>query len=941
MTAPTVLYLFSVQVVSVTRDRWEQQPVLYFVDTEGRRHTYTIRNYVPSLLLRPDNENLEPSDVEDHLRECDPPSSLVRIEESWMTPLVGFTNHRKDRMFRLYYASVGQKSRLVKQLQDLAVTVLHQNFSQELQFLHSTGWTLQSWYTLEGSMSSAPSFVDQGFSGSLRLAQLHPQSTLPMPIPPLSVAYIRLTIKSSTATRANRFVPDHTIDNDRIEVCEVRVGRLDRPGWTRTVLESPTEQVLLQEIRRWFTLESPCILVHMSDPVDHLAYLHFRAKRHGLNPGLSSLRARQCRENQQMSDASFRDLLVPGRETVDLLHVLQKFMIVPNLDGYTLHHAFHHPKLLRAKELLAYQGDEDVSLAPLGVRRAFIQKELDVLCALQSDNAFIVNNLALSASCDLPLFQIISRGQQARAFACFARAYHREGFYINHTQFEKPYLLVKRKQADSTYPDPPWIENPPLDSLRGVAPAASPSRKKRRLSVLELLGKPPPSGPAKPKSDKRFGGGLVIVPSPGFYHRPWEAIVTLDFASLYPSIMKGYRICYMRVCYDPRWLEDPRAEKEYVPLDADTCCVFIRSYDGIPATAITDRIVDDVMQNRKRVRAEMCRTQDLFVKQSLDAQQLCCKILQNAFYGACGSETFGIPCTAIAASVCMIGQWMNKTVRHRAMLLGGRCVYGDTDSVMLQFPTDVSLQTRDEILRDIYRQGHALEAETTRLFPPPNAVEFETLKLPHLQTTKKKTYAAHEYPPGAEGWNRPYVELYKGFAFKKRDRCAFVQSIGKTLMTHLLSNVLTDVDICRWLQKSIEDRYRSRPTENQLGDFIITCRLGTEYKQENVLALQLATQYEKETGTRPRPGCRLQYVIVTFPDQPRKHFESSVTPEAFLRDSHLLDTDYYLGTQLLLPLKQILDLRPTLYDQVDRLIQKQIAEKTRPGRGRLALPALL
>jgi DNA polymerase elongation subunit (family B) len=216
-------------------------------------------------------------------------------------------------------------------------------------------------------------------------------------------------------------------------------------------------------------------------------------------------------------------------------------------------------------------------------------------------------------------------------------------------------------------------------------------------------------------------------------------------------------------------------------------------------------------------------------------------------------------------------------------------------------------------------------------------VEFETLKLPHLQTSKKKTYAAHEYPPGPEGWKAPYVELYKGFAFKKRDRCPFVYAIGKALMRHLLSNILTEVEICRWLQQSIAERYVARPTESQLGEFIITCRLGTEYKQENVLALHLAGQYEKETGTRPRPGSRLRYVIVSSPDQHRKHFQSSMTPEAFVRDTRSLDTDYYLGTQLLLPLKQILDLRPSLYSQFQRVIQQQIAEKTRIGRGRLAL----
>jgi DNA polymerase delta subunit 1 len=447
---------------------------------------------------------------------------------------------------------------------------------------------------------------------------------------------------------------------------------------------------------------------------------------------------------------------------------------------------------------------------------------------------------------------------------------------------------------------------------------------------LDLLGskKKQKLEPVKPKTEKRFGGGFVIVPSPGFYHRPWEAVVTLDFASLYPSIMEGYKVCFMRVCYDKRWLDDDRAEKEYVPLDDNTCCVFIKSYDGIPVMSITDNIVHDVVQNRKRVRAEIKRTTDAFVIQSLDAQQLCCKILQNAFYGACGSETFAIPCNAIAASVCMIGQWMNKTVRHRAMIRGGRCVYGDTDSVMVQFPTDSILTTRDEILADVYRQGHELELETSSLFPDPNAVELEAVKLPHLQTSKKKTYASNEYPPGPNGWNKKYNELSKGFAYKKRDRCPFVYMIGKAIRDHLMQNTLSDGEIVNWLSQTIDENFFVHPKDHQLHAFVITCRLNTEYKQENALALELAKQYEKETGVRPRAGRRLRYLIASFENENRKRNQSCVTPAAFIRNNHKLDTMYYLTKQLLLPLKQLLDLRPILFTKIERMMHKKVITKT-------------
>ena len=38
-----------------------------------------------------------------------------------------------------------------------------------------------------------------------------------------------------------------------------------------------------------------------------------------------------------------------------------------------------------------------------------------------------------------------------------------------------------------------------------------------------------------------FEGAYVLDPIPGFYQQP---IATLDFASLYPSIMRAHNLCY-------------------------------------------------------------------------------------------------------------------------------------------------------------------------------------------------------------------------------------------------------------------------------------------------------------------------------------------------------------------------------------------------------------
>jgi len=55
----------------------------------------------------------------------------------------------------------------------------------------------------------------------------------------------------------------------------------------------------------------------------------------------------------------------------------------------------------------------------------------------------------------------------------------------------------------------------------------------------------------------KFEGAIVIDPKRGYYTHP---IATLDFASLYPSIMMAHNLCYTTIV-------DPRYAKNYNPED--------------------------------------------------------------------------------------------------------------------------------------------------------------------------------------------------------------------------------------------------------------------------------------------------------------------------------------------------------------------------------------
>ena len=114
----------------------------------------------------------------------------------------------------------------------------------------------------------------------------------------------------------------------------------------------------------------------------------------------------------------------------------------------------------------------------------------------------------------------------------------------------------------------------------------------------------------KPPAIDGFEGAVVIRPLPGFYQTP---VVTLDFASLYPSIMRAYNMCFSTLvpsltevrCLNLDWSEEKHYIKdpndpnypemrpvrsfdypeggrfEYVTRDTDVCFVTSKKRVGI------------------------------------------------------------------------------------------------------------------------------------------------------------------------------------------------------------------------------------------------------------------------------------------------------------------------------------------------------------------------
>lgn len=388
-----------------------------------------------------------------------------------------------------------------------------------------------------------------------------------------------------------------------------------------------------------------------------------------------------------------------------------------------------------------------------------------------------------------------------------------------------------------------------------------------------------------------FEGATVIEPAKGFYSVP---IATLDFSSLYPSIMMAHNLCYTTVL-------DSR-QRELLQPDQ-----FIRTPSGdyfVKATVrkgLLPEILEDLLSARKRAKTDLKNETDPFRKKVLDGRQLALKISANSVYGFTGAQVGKLPCLAISKSVTAFGRTMiektKQEVEARYTLSNGyehdaKVVYGDTDSVMIRFGTD-SLEKAMEL-------GREAAGYVTAKFVRPINLEFEKVYYPYLLINKKR-YAGLLY-------TRP--ETYdkmdcKGIETVRRDNCPLVANLINTCLERILINRDPDGAV-EFAKQTIADLLCNRVDISQL---VITKELTKndgEYaaKQAHV---ELAHRMRKrDAGSAPNLGDRVPYVIVAASKGTAAYLKSE-DPMYVLEHSVPIDTQYYLDNQLSKPLLRIFE----------------------------------
>jgi DNA polymerase I len=182
--------------------------------------------------------------------------------------------------------------------------------------------------------------------------------------------------------------------------------------------------------------------------------------------------------------------------------------------------------------------------------------------------------------------------------------------------------------------------------------------------------------------EKKYRGGLVVEPVLGIHFN----VVVVDFASLYPSIIKVHNLSYETVnCPHQSCKND---SNQHIQGTTHWICKEKRGLTSLLIGSLRDLRVNYYKNLSKN------RTLSFEERQLYNVVSQAIKVILNASYGVMGAEIFPLYCLPVADATAAIGRSTTTRTIEKCKEIGIDVIYGDTDSLFLKNPSNAMV---DEI----------------------------------------------------------------------------------------------------------------------------------------------------------------------------------------------------------------------------------------------------
>lgn len=689
----------------------------------------------------------------------------------------------------------------------------------------------------------------------------------------------------------------------RLKHCIVMGDYEPWEGQDVIVTKVDTEQDLLLCWASLIRYMDPDIIISYNGDWFDFHYLHTKAKLLGIESVFVSLLTRldwerkyatlehRVFQSAAFGKSEFRRLNIPGRINFDLYLWARKEL---KLESYKLDSVAEtligeKKNDMPVQRIFDAWKSKDVALMT-EVLRYCVQDTL-LPQKIIDKRSIIPNLIEMSKATFVPIRYLLHRGQQIKVFS---------------------QILKLTRSLNYRIPDIGPEEE--VDEEEDGDDSEGETRKR----------KAPPSA----KSKKKFEGATVLAPEKGAY---WKPIATLDFASLYPSIIRAHSLCYTTLVLDPQFANVPGAE--YIEIVVDT--ERFRFAQG--TECILPKLLSDLAVMRKQTRKVLATVDDEkepIKAVVLDAKQLAYKISMNSVYGFLAANM--LPLKQIGACVTASGRSMILATKEKVEkdYPPAVVIYGDTDSVFVDF------KRPDLDLKGLFELAHVCASNVTTIFESPIELEFEKIYWPLILLMKKKyignMYTAVDKPPKIDK---------KGVSSKRRDYCAFLRDlmdeICKILMAgrgKTVSQVYLQCVGC--LDKHLNLLLEGGVPLDKLG---ITKTLKDGYTNSKTLpAHAQVAERMKKRGQQVKSNDKITYIVLA--PKPGTSANDSISHRcediAHVRE-HDLDIDklYYISnqvksqiTQLVAPLwkgDKAVNIESVLFGKYEVRARAQLTKKRR------------
>jgi DNA polymerase elongation subunit (family B) len=429
-----------------------------------------------------------------------------------------------------------------------------------------------------------------------------------------------------------------------------------------------------------------------------------------------------------------------------------------------------------------------------------------------------------------------------------------------------------------------------------------------------------------------YEGAIVLQPKQAIYID--KPVSVLDYASLYPSSMISENLSHDCLVIDPVYDNLPGVEYLNITYDiympgtkdviGERVCRYVQGEKGI-----IPRILMKLLGARKLTRKRMGYSQyngaigsyadgklmsedgievvvddpsqlkpayDEFELAVMDGLQVAYKVTANSLYGQIGAKTSQIYLKDIAACTTATGRKMILTAKEfLESQYAIDCVYGDTDSLFVTFPTE--------------EKGHAAIMPSIRLalqaskdikviLKNPHDLEYEKTFWPFVLLSKKR-YVGNAY--GKD--DKKFKQQSMGIVLKRRDNAGIVKELYGGVIDIILNKQDLNLSI-EFLKDGLSKLING---EVSLDSLVISKSLKADYKAPTKIAHKVLAERiaERDPGNKPQINDRIPYIYIKSDDLHVLQGDRIETPEYVKQNNLKIDIGFYITNQIMKPILQV------------------------------------